>query len=138
MTHPQFRIDTLHQRSRELASRIDRTPMLGDEPAREEVSDGDVSLRLGRVSDDVILQRLAALEGRMAPQGRHLLAEVEGAAVAALALAGGEFLADPFRPTAHLLPLMRLRAAQLGAPPRSRRMLGVFNHRLAHAPTTAR
>jgi hypothetical protein len=36
------------------------------------------------------------------------------------------FLADPFRPT-----------VQLGAP-RPRRMLGVFNHRYAHAPTSAR
>ena len=31
MTHPHFRIDTLHERSRELANQIDRTMLLGDE-----------------------------------------------------------------------------------------------------------
>ena len=137
MTHPQFRIDMLYERSRELASQIDRKRLVAGEQPREDVAERDVSLRLGRVSDDAILERLAALEGRKAPHGRHLLAEVEGEAIAALSLAGGEFFADPFRPTAHLLPLMRVRATQLGAP-RPRRMLGVFSHRFTHAPTTAR
>lgn len=131
MTHPQFRIDTLHERSRELAHQIDRTRPLADEPTREQIADDDVSLRLCRVSDDPILERLAALEGREAPQGRHLIAEIDGGAVAALSLGTGEFLADPFRPTAHLLPLMRRHAAQLDAPARPRKALVVFNHRFA-------
>ena len=138
MTHPHFRIDTLHERSRELANQIDRTRLLAAEPTREAVADGDLSLRLCRVSDDPILERLAALEGRRPPQGPHLLAEVDGEAVAALSLADGEFLADPFRPTAHLLPLMRARAAQLGAPLRQRRALGVVNRRFAQARSTTR
>jgi hypothetical protein len=138
MTHPQFRIDTLHERSRELANRIERTRLLADEPTREEVADETVSLRLCRVSDDPILERLAAFEGRRAPQDRHLIAEVDGEAVAALSLASGEILADPFRPTAYLLPLMRRRAAQLGARPRPRWALDVLNHRFAHTRTTTR
>jgi hypothetical protein len=137
MTHPQFRIDTLHERSRELARQIDRTRLLADEPTSEE-GGGEVTLRLCRVSDDPVIERLAALEGRRAPQGRHLLAEVDGEAVAALSLADGEFLADPFRPTAHLLPLMRRRAAQLGSPPRPRRVLSAFNRPFAHARSTTR
>jgi hypothetical protein len=40
--------------------------------------------------------------------------------VTALRLRGGEPLTDPFRPTAHLLPLLRLRAAQLERQPRAR------------------
>ena len=71
------------------------------------------------MSDDPSLERLAALEGREVPHGSHLVAEVADEVVAALSLVGGEFLADPFRPTEHLLPLMRTRAAQLHAPSRS-------------------
>jgi hypothetical protein len=52
------------------------------------------------------------------------VAEVSGSIVAALPLAGGKPLADPFRPTAHLLPLLRLRADQLTRTPgRSRSLL---------------
>jgi hypothetical protein len=45
MTHPQFRIDTLHERSRELAHKIDRTRLLADQHAgpalvRREVAPG--------------------------------------------------------------------------------------------------
>ena len=138
MTHPQFRIDTLHQRSRELAYQMDRTRRVDGKPTGEEVVDKDVLLRLCRVSDDPILERLAALEGRRVPQGDLLLAEVDGEAVAALSLVDGEFLADPFRLTAHLLPPMRRRAAQLGAPLRRRRALAVVNRRFAHARTTTR
>ena len=93
------------------------------------ITEEPVSLRLSRGSDDPSLERLAALEGRTVPRGRHLLAETDGEVVAALPLAGGQLLADPFRPTAHLLPLMRRRAAQLDATPSPRRALNVFNHR---------
>ena len=41
------------------------------------------------------------------------MAEVNGELVASLPLLGGEPLADPFRATAHLVPLMRLRPSQL-------------------------
>ena len=33
--HTQFRLDVLHQRSRELANQIDRARLLADEPTRE-------------------------------------------------------------------------------------------------------
>ena len=57
-------------------------------------------------------------DGRPVPRGRVVLAEVDGDIVAALPLGGGAALTDPFRPTAHLLPLLRLRAAQLDRQPR--------------------
>jgi hypothetical protein len=43
------------------------------------------------------------------------VAEVDGQPWAALSLAGGELLTDPFRPTAELAPLLSLRAAQIHA-----------------------
>jgi hypothetical protein len=126
MTHPQFRIDTLHGISRSLAKQLDRNRLLAAETTREPIADDAVLLRLGGASDARSLERLAALEGREVPQGRHLVAEVNGEIVAALPLEGGRFFADPFRPTAHLLPLMRSRAAQLDGRRRPRRTLGVF------------
>ena len=72
-----------------------------------------VTLRVSRRVDDDALDRLAQLEGRPTPRGPHLVAEVGGAVVAALALGPGPPLADPFRPTAHLIPLLELRAKQL-------------------------
>ena len=50
---------------------------------------------------------------RPLPRGRFVVAEVNGELVAAQPLAGGRAFADPFRPTAELLPLMRLRARQI-------------------------
>jgi hypothetical protein len=81
-----------------------------------------VVLRLCSVCDDEALDRLAGLEGRAVSPGRHLVAEVGGTVVAALPLGRGELLADPFRPTAHLIPLLELRAKQIGTerPPRGR------------------
>ena len=134
--HSQFRIDMLRERSRELAAQANRARLLTAEPSREGIADEVVSLRVCRVSDDPILERLAALEGRELPAGRHLVAEVDGEVVAALPLAGGELLADPFRPTAHLLPLMRRHAATFYVSPRKRRAR--FNHWLAYSRTTTR
>jgi hypothetical protein len=48
---------------------------------------------------------------------------VDGRLVAALPLAGGHMLADPFVRTAHLLPLLELRAAQLREPVGRRHLL---------------
>ncbi len=47
------------------------------------------------------------------PSGRLVVAEVDGIVVAAYPLGNGTPLADPFRPTAHLMPLLELRARQL-------------------------
>jgi hypothetical protein len=47
------------------------------------------------------------------PPGPLLLAEIDGEPWAAIALDGGRPIADPFRPTAALVDLLRRRAAQL-------------------------
>ena len=69
-------------------------------------------IRYAEDRDAAALERLAQLEGRHLPAGRVLLAEVEGEVLAALPLAGGPPLADPFRPTASLVELLRTRREQ--------------------------
>ncbi|HET7137677.1 MAG TPA: hypothetical protein VFI04_04940 [Gaiellaceae bacterium] len=92
-------------------------------PARRRPEDLDgVELRLCKPLDDPALERLAALAERPVPEGRLVVALVCGEIVAALPLAGGAALADPFRRSAHVLPLLELRAAQL-RPRRPRRPL---------------
>ena len=72
-----------------------------------------IALRLCRVGDEEALARLDALEESTVPSGQLVVAEVDGRIVAALPLAGGAPLRDPFVRTAHLLRLLELRAAQL-------------------------
>ncbi len=76
----------------------------------------EIELRLCRASDDPALERLAALAERPLPFGRLVVALVNGTLVAALPLGGGCALRDPFAKTAHLLPLLELRASQLRRP----------------------
>ena len=59
------------------------------------------------------LDELAQLDSARPLSGAALVAEVDGAAVAALELDSGRAVADPFRPTAKALDLLRVRAAQL-------------------------
>jgi hypothetical protein len=83
--------------------------------ARPPSLDGDaaISLRLAARGDDVALEQLTQLSGRMKAQGPWIVADVDGQVWAALPLAGGEPLVDPFRPTAELRALLSLRAKQL-------------------------
>ena len=76
-------------------------------------SSNEVTVRLARSSDSRQLLSLAALDSARAPEGPTLVAEVEGRIVAAVPLAGGRAIADPFRRTAHLVQVLELRAAQL-------------------------
>jgi hypothetical protein len=76
---------------------------------------GSVTIRYATAADRVALERLAALDSEPALAGDVLLAEVDGEAVAAIELAGGATIADPFRPTAALVELLGLRAAGLRA-----------------------
>ena len=119
MMHPQFRIDLIHDHTRALEQAAQRARLLAKRPPAP-IAGEPVALRLCCVNDDPALDRLAALEGRAVPAGRHLIAEVRGEIVASLPLLGGEPLRDPFRQTAHLLPLLKLRAAQLDDQPRAR------------------
>jgi hypothetical protein len=80
-----------------------------------------VSVRFASRHDAPGLRRLAELDSGPVPTGTALVAEVEGRLVAALPLGGGRALADPFQPTAGIVRLLELRAAQLRGRDRRRR-----------------
>ena len=121
--HPDFTQMELHDRQRDLDRRARSAYLHRGMPDPVEVPVDEVALRLCSVCDDEALDRLAALEGRPTPVGRHVVAEVGGVVVAAKSLITGEVIADPFRSTAHLKPLLELRASQLA--PESGRSRGV-------------
>jgi hypothetical protein len=73
----------------------------------------DVTLRLASADDARRLRRLAQLDSARVPSGAVLIAEVEGCLQAALPLDGGAPIADPFRRSADLVALLRMRAAQM-------------------------
>ena len=69
-----------------------------------------------------VLERLAALDSTRVPAGDVLIGETAGEPVAAVAIADGTVVADPFRPTADLVAVVAARAATLrGAVPARRR-----------------
>jgi hypothetical protein len=80
-----------------------------------------VLIRAARGSDGPAISRLAALDSARIPAGELLVAEADGALVAARSLSSGAAIADPFRPTADVLALLELRARALaaGSPRRS-------------------
>jgi hypothetical protein len=84
------------------------------------VSDPHVTVRVADERDTPTLRRLAALDSAAVPVGTTLVAEIDGEAAAALPVAGGAAIADPFRRTSAAVELLELRAAQIrGKGPRS-------------------
>jgi hypothetical protein len=72
-----------------------------------------VVIRATRCSDGVQLRRLAQLDSARVPAGELLVAESDGAVVAAHAPASGATIADPFRRTADVVELLVMRGAML-------------------------
>jgi hypothetical protein len=106
------------ERTREIERRAELARRNGSNrraPDREAspAAGADLMIRTATPDDAAAVERLAQLEGREA-HTPLLLAEVDGHVVAALSLADGDVLSDPFRPTTAVLALMRLRASQLG------------------------
>ncbi len=83
-----------------------------------------VVIRAARGSDAEALDHLAALDSAPALTGDVLIAEMCDRVVAALDTESGREVADPFVPTADLLPLLRLRGR-----PATRRRPGAFARR---------
>jgi hypothetical protein len=73
----------------------------------------DITIRRSGAADGEALVRLAGLDSKHVPPGDFLIAEVDGEGWAAIALQGGEVLANPFQPTADLVDMLRLRAARI-------------------------
>jgi hypothetical protein len=73
----------------------------------------DITIRRALASDSSELARLAALDSAAPPAGPALVAESDYRLLAALPLGSGRPIADPFEPTAAIIALLELRAAQL-------------------------
>ena len=67
-------------------------------------------IRQATSGDERTLHQLAELDGRRPLGVPALIGEIDGAAAAALSLTDGRMVADPFRPTADLSQVLRLRA----------------------------
>jgi hypothetical protein len=119
--HPLFSETMVRTRERELARAMRDIHRRRELPAERQPIKESVLLRLTTIGDADAIERLAALEGMLEPDCRCVVAEVDGRVVAALPLRGGQVMADPFRPTAHLVPLLELRAKQLATPARQPR-----------------
>jgi hypothetical protein len=72
-----------------------------------------VVIRRATAAEAPVVEQLAALDSSRAPRGDVLLALVDGAPWAALSVADGHAVANPFRPSAEAVDLLRIRAAQL-------------------------
>jgi hypothetical protein len=75
--------------------------------------DDGLRIRPLRRDDQAEVERLSQLDSRHVPEGGLLGVEVEGRLVAAISLATGESIADPFSHSGELRALLELRAAQL-------------------------
>ncbi|HEY1715287.1 MAG TPA: hypothetical protein VGG07_20460 [Solirubrobacteraceae bacterium] len=80
-----------------------------------------ITIRPGYADDHLALVHLAALDSSAVPAGPLLVAELDGELGAALSLADGTSVADPFRPTADIVALLRAHAAAATPAPRTRR-----------------
>lgn len=74
---------------------------------------GDVAIRMAGANDAGVLLALQQLDEHDLPTGRHLIAELGGVPVAAIAVADDTVVADPFIPTRAVVDLLRVRARQL-------------------------
>lgn len=72
--------------------------------------DSAITIRPAHAGDERALVRLAALDSAELPAEPLLVAEVQGGLRAALSLADGSAIADPFAPTADVISLLRERA----------------------------
>jgi len=72
-------------------------------------------IRMASDDDADALARLAVLDSKPPLEGSILVGELDGKPVVALSLGDDRTVSDPFRPTAHLLATMRVRARGLHA-----------------------
>ena len=71
-----------------------------------------ITIRHSTSGDRAGVEELAELDGRPAPGGDTLLAEVNGTLWAAVGVEDGAAVADPFLPTGDVVWLLQMRAEQ--------------------------
>jgi hypothetical protein len=111
--HPEIQRQLAAERVKELrrAGAVARLRAATPRAAREQ----DVVIRHARPEDQLALAALAVLDDAEEPLGRTLVAQVDGAIVAALPLDGAGPFSDPFRRTSDLVALLEARAKQIAA-----------------------
>ena len=72
-------------------------------------------IRQATSSDERTLERLAGLDGQRPLSGRALIGEIDGVPAAAISLDDGRVVADPFKLTAQLVPVLIMRRRSLRA-----------------------
>ena len=92
-----------------------------------------VTIRCARERDGAALARIAELDSTSAPLEPVLVAEAAGELVAAISLADGTVVANPFRPTADVVELLRARERQYRGGSRRRRSRAPLARRLLRA-----
>lgn len=75
----------------------------------------EITVRPAVAADRDAVARIAERDSRPTPRGTLLVAEVAGEIRAAIALDDGATIADPFRPTAELVEMLRISARAAGA-----------------------
>lgn len=70
-------------------------------------------IRLATEGDARALRRLGELDSQPPLAGRALIGEIDGTPAAAISLADGRVVADPFKSTAQLLPVLMMRRRSL-------------------------
>jgi hypothetical protein len=106
----------------DLHSRYAHERLEDDHSGTEPEADGTATLEPETITirplqeeDVAAVELLAELEESHVPPGRLLVAEVEGTIEAAVAVEGGETVANPFSTSGEAVSLLRIRAAQLRA-----------------------
>lgn len=101
------------------------------------IIDHALTIRRAHDGDADALRRLAELDSSRPLEGEVLLAELDGTPVAAVELGSDRVVADPFRPTAEVVELLRLRARRLdGQPGRPGRAPALAPYRKAEPRAT--
>lgn len=77
------------------------------------MTDSTLILRLATDTDDREIRRIAALDSSPTPAAPALVATEDGSVVAAISLADGAEIANPFVPSKGALDLLRMRAAHI-------------------------
>ena len=84
----------------------------------------NITIRRATATDELAVRRLAALDSAFPPTGDVLLGEIGDELWAAVSVDTGHAVADPFRASADVVELVRLRAARLrGEEPAQPRVL---------------
>jgi hypothetical protein len=94
---------------------------------------GAVTIRTAREHEHAAIARIAELDSAQPPAGRLLVAVLDGELLAAISLADGAIVANPFRSTIEVVELLAARERQLRGTSMRRRTLAAASLRALRA-----